>query len=195
MLTNPDTMADESSAHTPSCTTHPATDAVNILSSVAISETPANEARILPPAVAQQHDQQRSRTTVIEVDPSPCHFMKLPAELRLMVYKLVFLDILSDISKLVDTWFHADEEILEAATRLHGQRLLALPQTSRTFHVERFDVCKELVATLLSDLTEKKDAPCPRYDVTGKIDIEDLQAICDLCTQCRVLTKIEYMLA
>lgn len=97
-------------------------------------------------AKTQVHDRLKAKDIGIPiVATGSCHFMKLPPELRLIVYKLVFPKPPTVVSR--DAWFRRIRNVPLAALHHHIRTMLAVLHTSRTLRAESFGVFTQLAYT------------------------------------------------
>lgn len=93
-------------------------------------------------AAAPAHEEPGSG---IAAEPAPCHFIKLPKELRLVIYEMAFKDSLDEMPHSKSLFV---EEAYEAKTRAYQKRSLALVHTNRAFREESVEACIKVADAL-----------------------------------------------
>lgn len=94
-------------------------------------------------AKAQAYDKLAQEYT------SPCHFMKLPPELRLNIYALVFHDALENSPCREGSNASSQAKRPRGTVRSHHiKKVLSVLHTSRTLRGEAFETCDRLACAL-----------------------------------------------
>lgn len=138
-------MADNASTSTP---ISPATQTLTTRNKTdlpAESNTPDDGAGPSVTPAAEDHDKQAPEASQVDGRPPPCLIMmKLPKELRLIIYEFAFQAMLDDVSSL-QLSLHPDKKAARKTVfQEHAKLSLALLHTSRDFREESSEICAAL---------------------------------------------------
>jgi hypothetical protein len=133
-----DTRADEVSSSTTSNFPQQSPFATDLQDPAAMLDVP------VPDAQTPIFHEEINTTT--NDDSSRCYIMGLPKEPRLMIYELVFQDILNEISAPHYPLRPGEYDVRKPAMRDSLRRVLALVYTSHAFHSESRRIGRKLVS-------------------------------------------------